>query len=74
MSIFEFFKEKYNRHLQFPTIPVVEKGIAFQMEVCILHGQRFAQALTLDTFICRAHSDVPTRVYCWYPFNWQSDF
>ena len=61
MSIFEYFKEKYNCHLQFPTIPIVEttkKGVAFPMEVCyVLHGQRFPfklNELQVSLLLCSA--------------------
>ena len=44
-SIFDYFKMRYNIHLQYPTLPVVEttkKGVAFPMEVCrIVEGQRY---------------------------------
>ena len=44
-SIFEYFKIRYNIHLTWPTLPIIEttkKGVAFPMEVCVMKpGQRY---------------------------------
>ncbi|KAL9121776.1 MAG: hypothetical protein Q9187_001664 [Circinaria calcarea] len=45
VSLNEYFKLKYDIHLEFPHLPVVEtmkKGVAFPMEVCVVEeGQRY---------------------------------
>lgn len=45
VSLNEYFQLKYNVHLEFPYLPVVEtmkKGVAFPMEICIVEeGQRY---------------------------------
>lgn len=49
ISIFEYFKRKYNIHLQYPDIPVLEmtkRGVTYPMEVChMLGGQRYPYKL-----------------------------
>ncbi|KAI5301757.1 hypothetical protein KEM56_001385 [Ascosphaera pollenicola] len=49
ITIANYFREKYNYHLQYPDLPLVEmtkKGVVYPMEVCFLQGnQRYPYKL-----------------------------
>lgn len=68
VSLNEYFKLKYDVHLEFPHLPVVEtmkKGVAFPMEVCVVEeGQRYPFKLDEEQvrfqciFYCSPYTDL----------------